>query len=112
MRLSTAEARLRPDEAVLGTRNLRSREPTERPCEQVSETSGRIGDGKELCRVAIDGIGTGVPDDLIELRSEVVVAQSSGQHIGPRGTRLRDRLQFSHELAPLSWYLRARDATR
>ena len=83
VRLSTAEARLRPDEAVLGTRNLRSREPTERPCEQVSETSGRIGDGKELCRVAIDGIGTGVPDDLIELRSEVVVAQSSGQHIGP-----------------------------
>ena len=60
-----------------------------------------MSDLEERIRVGVIVIADTAPDDLIELRSEVLVHQPPAQHIGTRHARIHNARQHRHRPARL-----------
>jgi len=62
----------------------------ERPRQQLAEARRRIGDGKELVRVTVDGVAGRIPDNLVQLGREVVVGKPAADDVRAWSARSRD----------------------
>jgi hypothetical protein len=76
---------------MLGPLHLGTAEPAKGACEQSPEPGGRVGEGEELTRIAVDRVGIGIADNLIKLGGKMAIGQPTRQHIRPWLTGLDDR---------------------
>ncbi|MGO8873566.1 MAG: hypothetical protein ACLQPH_19610 [Acidimicrobiales bacterium] len=86
--LPATEGGLGTDDGVLGTLDLGTVKAAEGSPQEAFQPDCRVGDGEELLGVPVDGVGLGLPDNLVEVGSEHEVRKLTFEHVFPRSARL------------------------